>query len=125
MGKAILYSIGNRDKYNFYILNKKNEAITPLFNSLSKIFGCGFNEYEDYKTKEGKWDLRKIDYEKLTDEHFSDTSNESKIDIFLGSKKIFLTIICSLPKRDEFNNELFKFADMVKPKETKKTNLKK
>ena len=118
--KAILYSIGNRDKYNFYILDKKNETINMLLHSLSKIFGCEFHTREEYKTEEGNWDSREINFEKIIDEHSSDTASESKVDLFYGNKKIFLSINCSSNKRVEFNTELFEFAKMPKLKEKPK-----
>jgi len=113
--KLILHSIGNVKNFNYYIFDKKQEVIEKLSEILSGTFGIDIYLYKTYKDKKGEWKNRKINFEKIKDEHDGLRGNTSiGADLFFGDKKIFLTLVCSNKDRLKFNEELFKFFNMPK-----------
>ena len=114
--KLILRSIGNEGDFNYYIFDKKQEVIEKLSEILSRVFGIDIYLYEEYKDKKGKWKSRKINFEKIKDEH---NGLQGGADLFFGDKKIFLTLVCPNKDRLKFNDELFKFFNMPKPEKFK------
>ena len=117
MKKPKVYSIGNNGRINYYIFEKKNSIVTFLFKEFSKIFESYFDLYEEFKTRDGKMKTRKRNFEKLKDFHLSNMDGNSGVNVFFGEKKIFVTINCTLPKREKFNQKL---KDFVMPKSEKK-----
>jgi len=110
--KIILYGLGNYGKHNFYIFDKKQEVANSLSKMFRKIFGLYWDFYEeDYKTREGK----ELNVEKFKDKHESlrNTKSQSKVDIFYGDKKMFITINCSQKLRLRFNEELDNISKML------------
>lgn len=110
--KIILHSIGNQDNLNFYVFDKKQNVMEILSKILWEIF-----EFEPLYIP-GK---KKVNIEKFTDIHHSDYGKgmSSRIDIFYGKKKMFVAIHCSEELRLKFNESLFKYAKMPKPKKIK------
>ena len=130
MKKIKLYSIGNEGNFNYYIFDKKEEVIEELGKTLREIFGIYISSHESYEDKKGKWKERKINFERRRDFHEVigyKINNKPRVDMFYGSKKIFVTIICSQKERLKFNEELEKVSLMPKPKklEAKKINRRK
>jgi hypothetical protein len=117
--KIKLYSIGNQENYNYYILDKKQEVIEILSRLIGTIFKLNFDLYEDYDNKKDKWERKKINFEAKKDIH-QGIGNDPRIDIFYGDKKIYLTINSSWKLRLKFNEELFKISSMPKEKKLKK-----
>lgn len=119
--KFTLHSIGNEQDFNYYHFDKKQEVIEKLSEILSRVFGIDIYLYEEYKDKKGKWNSRKINFEKIKDEHRGrgGYNVNARPDLFFGDKKIFLTLICSHKDRLKFNEELFKFFNMPKSKKFK------
>ncbi len=119
--KIKLYSIENRDDFNYYVFDKEQEVV----ESLSKIFdGFGVELYlrEEYKTKGGKWKSRKIDFGKYYDvcENFVSYKYQNfEGKIFYGKERIFVIVHCSQKLRLKFNEELDKISIMPKPKKCK------
>jgi hypothetical protein len=118
MKKIKLVGIGNQDKYNFYIFEKKQEVVEALSKILSEIFQRDIDLYSsEHQNKKGKWIAgKKINFERKKDEHINLDVEEPRIDIFFGDKKFFVSIICSQKLREKFNEELGKITFMDKPK---------
>ena len=116
--KLMLHSIGNERDFNYYIFDKKQEVIEKLSEILSKVLKIKLCLEEGYEDKKDNLEYRKINFEKIKDEHdeIQGYNVNIRADLFLGDKKIFLTIICSSKDRLKFNGELFKFFNMPKPK---------
>ncbi len=113
--KIVLYGLGNYGKHNFYIFDKKQEVA----NSLSKMFGKIFNLYWDFYEENYKTGKRKkLNFEKFKDKHESlgNTKNQSRIGIFYGDKRMFITINCSQKLRLKFNEELTNISKMLEKK---------
>jgi len=119
-GKIILHAIGNEGNFNFYIFDKK-QVVAEI---ISKLFSQLFNLYWDFYYegfKKGKRIRKNIEKYKEGHESITDVNgSKSRIDIFYGTKKMFITIHCSEKLRLRFNEELFKFTKMPKPKKLKK-----
>jgi hypothetical protein len=110
--KITLHAIGNDENFNYYIFDKKQNVMELLSKILWKIFGID-------PLSEDSISKKKINIEKFTDIHFSDSSNKGRLDIFYGNKKMFLSLHCSEKLRLKFNEELSKIAIMPKPKKIK------
>ena len=63
--KFILHSIGNKQDFNYYIFDKKQEVIEKISDIFSKVLGINIYLYEDYKDKKGEWNNKKINFEKI------------------------------------------------------------
>jgi hypothetical protein len=108
-----LYSIGNEKNYNYYIFDKKNYVIEILEKILNRTTDLKLYLHEVDKN----YNQRKINFEK-TKEHHShiiNLKNKTRLDIFYGTKKIFLILHCTLSTRKKFNEELEKISYMPKP----------
>jgi hypothetical protein len=113
MTKIKLYGIGNDGDFNFYIFDKKQEVADRLCIILKNIFRV-YWELDYIKTnKKGKSFAKTVKIKNNKD--YCETLGSS-VHIFYGDKKMFLTINCSQKERLKFNEELFKFAEMPKPK---------
>jgi hypothetical protein len=119
--KFTLHAIGNEQDFNYYIFDKKQEVIEKLSEMFSGVLKMKLSLLESYEDKKGNWKSKKINFEKIKDEHHRIQGYNINIraDLFLGSKKIFLILICSNKDRLKFNEELFKFFNMPKPKKFK------
>lgn len=108
--KIKLHGTGNYGDFNFYIFDKKNYVAEVL----SKIFEKTLNnKWERYNEERNK----KENIEKYKDIHQNlGFGGISRIDIFYGNKKMFITIHCSKQLRLKFNMALFKVAKMPKTK---------
>jgi hypothetical protein len=113
--KITLHSIGNQGNFNFYVFDKRQEVFDVLDKILIMDFGIDLKlPYVDYSRK-----IKKINVKKYTDVHFSSGNEFFRIDIFYGNKKMFVTIHCSEKLRLKFNEALFKYSTMPKPKKIK------
>ena len=118
--KFILHAIGNEKNFNYYIFDKKQEVIEKLSEILSKVLKIPLYRYKEYTDKKGEWKNKKINFEKIKDEHNGLRGNANIVaDVFFGDKKIFLTLVCPNKDRSKFNEELFKFFNMPKPEKFK------
>ena len=119
--KFTLHSIGNEQDFNYYHFDKKQEVIKKLSEIFSGIFKVNLSLYEEYDDKKKVWKHKKINFEKIKDEHrgLGGYNVNVRPDLFFGDKKIFLTLICSHKDRLKFNEELFKFFNMPKPEKFK------
>ena len=122
-----LYGLGNLGNFNYYIFDKKQ----LVAKGLSEIFRRVFNITWDFVDFDGKKE-KKINIEKYKDRHCTISSKNVRVDVFYGSKRMFITIFCSLKLRAKFNDELEAICIMPKPrvsgsffKEKKKKNAKK
>ena len=116
MKKLILHSIGNQGNYNFYVFDKKKDVAENLSNLFSDIFEINWNF--DAPNKKGNY--RRFNVERWTDIHQRiDDGKNSKINIFYGKSKMFVTIVCSEKSRLKFNDALLKYFTMPKPKKIK------
>ena len=113
--KIKLYSIGNQDKFSYYVFDKKRDVIEILL----KIFLVDFDIYDLFEEPDKKGNYGKINVKKLIDVHRGSGDGKIKIDAFFGDKKMFLTIICSENLRLKFNESLFKYTKMPKSKKIK------
>ena len=121
MKQMKLYSIGNRGKFNYYIFEKSNKSVECILGIVYNVFKSWFGLYKEYEDKNGAWRQRRINFENTKDKHiFSVLKNES-IDLFLGEKRVFVTINCTANKRKRFNEELFKKFKIPKEKKPKDT----
>jgi hypothetical protein len=111
--KIVLHSIGNNENFNFYVFDKKQE----VFDILNKIFFMDFDVNWSYD--------KKIHENVDLHESVTDFGDKIRIDIFLGDKKMFLTINCSDKLRLKFNESLFKYIEMPKPIKIKKKKFRK
>jgi hypothetical protein len=110
MTKIKLYSIGNEENFNYYVFDKKQKVAEYLSMISHKVLGI----YLEFDNPEN---TKKINIEKYKDYHEGHSSTEKvRLDIFYGDKKMFVTIICSKKDRLRLNEELFKIAEMPKPK---------
>jgi hypothetical protein len=120
MKKIKLYGIGNFEKFNYYIFDKKQEVVEIISKLLYNTLGLRLDLHEE--KEDGKNIIQKeINFEKLDDEHqeiWAIGKNE-RADIFYGNKKIFLSIYCSLKFRAKFNERLKEISLMLKPKKFK------
>ena len=119
--KFTLHAIGNEENFNYYIFDKKQEVVEKLSEIFSKALKVNLPTYEDYEDKKGHCKAKKIYFEKIKDEHHQIRRSNVNIraDLFLGYKKIFLTLVCSNKDRLKFNEQLFKFFNMPKPEKFK------
>jgi len=116
MKKIKLHGIGNRNKYNYYIFDKKNEAVSILSKTIYETTKLVWNLYIEKEDKKGNWVDRKINFDKRKEGHEGISgTNKERMDIFYGNKKIFLTLYCSLTIRKKFNKALEKISYMPKP----------
>ena len=123
MKKLKLYAIGNEGDFNYYVFDKKKE----LHKILNKIFYNLFNiQWPMTEERFGDNDIEelvKINIEKNKDFHqrlVNAKEKNSRIDIFYGDKRIFITIHCSVELKDKFNHELIKITFIPKPKKIKR-----
>ncbi len=120
MKKIKLHGIGNNEKSNYYIFDKKQEVVEVLSKLLYDILKLRLDLYEEKINR--KTVVRKdIDFEKLNDEHDSIWSIGKKegANVFYGDKKIFLIIYCSNKLRIKFNQALEEISLMPKGKKFK------
>ena len=111
--KITLHSIGNKGNYNYYIFDKKQKVMDVLSKILWKIF-------EIDPLSEDNISKKKIDIEKLIDIHRNDYGKKGRLDVFYGSKKIFISIHCSEELRLKLNEVLGKISVMPKSKKIKR-----
>lgn len=122
--KGKIYGIGNDERleFNHYTFEKTRKA----HEILSELFGRIFEGRWDLNYAEENGEHKKIDISKNKDFHellegSKSIGEKPRIDIFYGNKKMFVTILCSQEKRNEFNRLLedkFDFAEVED--ETKK-----
>ena len=112
--KIVLHGIGNEGNFNFYIFDKKQIVAQNLSGLFYKILGLSW-EFIDIDT--GK--KRNIEKNKDIHESLSKVGGKSRVDIFYGNKKMFISVNCTEKLRIKFNEELFKIAKMPKPKKIK------
>ena len=124
MGKIKIYSIGNQDKFNYYIFEKTKQTHKELSKLFKEIFNANWPLVEE---NEDNGSVKQINITKNKDFHQSlhimcvkPKKNITRIDIFFGNKKMFITIQCSFKKRKEFNSKLGEMADLPKPKKFNK-----
>jgi len=118
MVKIKLYGIGNDGDFNFYIFDKKQEVAKKISQLFKEVFNIPWSFIEE-EEKNGEWVQEKINIENKKDVHqrLSRTVPKepvSRIDIFYGDKKMFITINCKEKERREFNKSLTKIAEMPK-----------
>lgn len=115
MKKIILHEIGNDENFNYYVFDKKQEVFDILTKIFIRDFDVHWNE-EIYNKK----------INRKTDVHESDGDiyDKVRIDLFYGKNKMYFTLICSELLRLKFNEALFKYAKMPKPKKIKKKEFK-
>ena len=111
MVKIILHAIGNDKNFNYYIFDKKQKVADVL----SKIITGVFENYWDFIDGKIKKNIEKL---KDTHESFGECE-DSRVDVFYGNKKMFLTINCDEKLRIKFNEELFKIAKIPKYEHSK------
>lgn len=118
MKKIRLHSIGNDKNFNYYIFDKKEEVISKLSPLFYQIFSLTWDSYDESTDKKGKWVKKKRAFESYKDKHeaLRSVGNPSRIDIFYGDKKIFVSINCPQKLRLKFNEALFEIASMPKSK---------
>ena len=119
MGKIKIFSTGNEQEFNYYVIEKSQKAFEILSKILFKTLELKLplsqeiQKNEDYKKK-------KLFVKTFLDKHETISGINFKrglrADIFYGSKKMFVTILCSVKDREKFNLELLKIAEMPKPK---------
>jgi len=117
--KIKLYGMGNEEDFNHYEFDKKQKVAEYLSMILNRVFKISWEFHEEYKNKKRKWVSRKISINTYKDYHEVISSRNPRVDIFYGSKKMFMTINCSQKDRLKFNKELFKIAEMPKLKKLK------
>jgi hypothetical protein len=122
MVKIKIYAIGNEENFNFYIFDKKQEVAKIISQITKKIFNATWRFMNEHQNKNGEWIEEVINIEGYTDIHQRISQNNknkinSRIDVFYGDKKMFITINCSQEERLAFNKELLKIAEI--PKTTK------
>ena len=113
--KLILHSIGNSGKYNYYIFDKKQNALEIL----NKIFAMDFDLHLITNYDNLRKNKKMNDVKRRIDVHFSDSCEGIRTDFFYGKKKMHLTLICSENLRLKFNKSLFKHFTMLKSKKIK------
>lgn len=116
-----MYSIGNSEKFNYYILKKDKDLLKDLdklFKDLNIFSNFSVDEKKD---KKGEVKLYPRNIFKLRDIHEGFEGGNKRVDIFYGSKRIYLTLICNQELRKKFNEELSKITKMVKPKKKHET----
>jgi len=124
--KYKLYTIGNVRDFNYYVFDKNQEEIEKLIEIFAKILGVDFNLYWTHTNKKGEQVNTKTNFNKFKDKHLYGIGHfdeKTRIDIFYGDKKIFVTVLCSQKLRLKFNEALFEFFDMPEykhPKNAKK-----
>ncbi|MBP7708399.1 hypothetical protein KA107_01840 [Candidatus Pacearchaeota archaeon] len=121
MKKVKFYAIGNEESFNYYVFEKKDKAIEEVSKVLIEIFKEKIYLFSHYEDKNKKEHRRKINFEKEFDEHQTIASfkkDKTRIDIFYGKKKAFLTIHCSLDLRKKFNEKLARIMSMPKIKKS-------
>ena len=110
--KLILHSIGNSGNFNFYVFDKKQKVAGILDKILGEILDMEMLYPLSPKSK-------KINVERYYDIHQGDFSKNGRLNIFYGKNKMFVAIICSEESRLKFNDALFKYFTMPKPKKIK------
>ena len=118
--KIKLHAIGNDGNFNYYILDKKQEAAKVLFNLFFDVLNIDWSLYErNNKPTSNKG----INIEKFKDHNInlfsSGKKNNVRANIFFGDKKMFLVILCSQKLRLKFNEELGKVSIMPEYKHKK------
>jgi len=117
--KIKLYGIGNEENFNHYEFDKKQEVAEKLAEILYKVFKVLWKLTEERENKKGDLVVRKINVSTYKDFHQTINHRNPRVDVFYGSKKMFITLNCPQKDRLRFNEELFKIALMPKPKKVK------
>ena len=127
MTKLVLHSIGNEDSFSYYVFDKKQEVARKLSYIFYNAFKADYELEEDYDEKKDEVVVMGRNIEKYKDVHENVSSVHtfgSRIDIFYGDKKMFVTVLCSQKLRVKFNEELLKHFVMSKPVKLKKNEKK-
>jgi len=110
--KRRLIALGKEREYLFVIVAKDKQ----FFSWLGKLLYNSFNIIDadkiEYEDKRGNWVSKKKDINKYIDEHESyyGFSNNARIDIFYGLKKIFITVYGIKKDRECFLKNIEKYS---------------
>ncbi len=120
MKKIKMLSIGNEERFNFnyYVFEKTQEAFEKLSVLFNNVLG-GSWELNKEETKKGKFIVKKIkvfDFKDFHENEMRSISDTTRLDIFYGDKRMFITVICSEKMRMKINEELAKITKMPKGK---------
>jgi hypothetical protein len=114
--KIKLYGIGNYENFNYYIFDKSRKVHEILRPIIQEVFGLVWPLMKEVYNKKDMPEINKIDISKKEDVHerIVDLKGKSKarINLFYGSKKMFLTVHCGEEQRKQFNLKLNKMAEM-------------
>lgn len=124
--KITLHAIGNDGNFNYYIFDKKQEVMEILARFFNEIFDAYWELEETYTSKKNKPKLKKINIEKYKDKHWGERcKSDTRIDVYFGDKKMFVTIHCPEKLRLKFNESLGALVKIPKPRKIKTIEKKK
>ena len=118
MLKARIIGMGNECNFNYVIVRKNKDFFKWLSTLLKDSFDISYGvEYEEpHEDKNGGWINRKKQIRYFVDKNETYRDKKSRIDIFYGKDKVFITINTSLSKRRKFIENLKKISIWKKTK---------
>ena len=124
--KIKIYGIGNDKEFNHYTFEKTKKAHRVLRRLFKEVFNI---EWCMEKEEHGDNDeplIRIINIEEYKDFHemlpsMNLIGQRPRIDIYYGGKRMYITILCPIDRRNEFNRKLNKEAEFI---EVDKDNFK-
>lgn len=117
--KLKLYGVGNQGKFNHLIIQKKQESF-DLLRAIMKPLGIipyGL-DYDEYTNKKGIPKIRKKKISKMIDVYSKFEGKKSRVEIFFGKNKIFISLFTSFKKREKMMDVLQKNTTWAKRKIT-------
>ncbi len=122
MKKIKMSAIGNQGKYNYYVFEKTQAAFEKLAKIFYETLSINLKLYKEYHNTKDIEKSKKIFVKNFKDIHKNynlGASNEKRLDIFYGDKKMFVVIFCPLKLREKLNKELDPITKMPTPKKFK------
>lgn len=124
MKKIKLYAIGNDGNFNYYVFEKTEYAQKLLGDVLGNCFKIYWPIIdENYDFEKEKLRKKNNSVEKKKDflevlSHYRNTKKGVRAEVFLGDKKMYLVIHCSLRDRKKFNEAIDVFTKMPLERKT-------
>jgi hypothetical protein len=114
MKKIKVLGIGNKEEFNWIIVKKDKDFFEWLNKVLTESFGHVSPDVNFYDriTVKNKVVTKKKEIEYYADLHeYYDAEDKTRIDLFYGKEKVFITILASLDNRKRLMENLEKFSE--------------
>jgi hypothetical protein len=114
MKKIKVLGIGNKEEFNWIIVKKDKDFFEWLNKVLTESFGSISPDIDFYDqiTVKDKVVTRKKKIEDYTDLHeYYDAEGNTRMGLFYGKEKVFMTVFTSLKNRKKLMENLEKFSE--------------